>query len=94
MSTNLKSIKVDFTSVFVKIRVIRGLFLFLFLNAVALPISDFENYSKINIKATDSQIKLLIKSVNLWLNWGEVKAKRKQILKYLVYIINYFIFVQ
>jgi hypothetical protein len=36
MSTNLKSIKVDFTSFFVKIRVICGLFLFLFLNAVAL----------------------------------------------------------
>jgi hypothetical protein len=33
MSTKLKSIKVDFTSFFVKIRVIRGLFLFLFLNA-------------------------------------------------------------
>jgi hypothetical protein len=36
MSTDLISIKVDFTSFFVKIRVIRGLFLFLFRNAVAL----------------------------------------------------------
>jgi len=30
MSTNLKSIKVDFNSFFVKIRVIRGLFLFFY----------------------------------------------------------------
>jgi hypothetical protein len=45
MSTNLKSIKIDFTSFFVKIRVIRGLFLFLFLNAVAL------GYSAIDIRS-------------------------------------------